>query len=180
MHNLWFALWFFLPAGIANVTPIFAAKTPGLKRLSAPIDFGKHFRGKRILGNHKTWRGLITGITMAVLVAGLEGLIYRHINNQQICDMIYPPGLKLGFLLGLGALLGDMAKSLFKRQFNVKPGRSWFPFDQLDYIAGGLLFSAIIVRLTLLQYAWIIAVWFGMHLVSSYIGYRLKLKDAPI
>ena len=49
-ENILFALWFFLPAGIANVAPIFAAKWRLLESLNKPLDFGQTFRGKRIFG----------------------------------------------------------------------------------------------------------------------------------
>jgi hypothetical protein len=57
MKDILFALWFFLPAGLANAAPVFANKIPGSEWLAVPIDGGKHFRGKRITGNHKTIRG---------------------------------------------------------------------------------------------------------------------------
>jgi len=33
LKELFFALWFFLPAGVANMMPIFVAKVPQLQRL---------------------------------------------------------------------------------------------------------------------------------------------------
>jgi CDP-2,3-bis-(O-geranylgeranyl)-sn-glycerol synthase len=83
-------------------------------------------------------------------------------------------------LLSFGALFGDMVKSFFKRQLGVASGKSWFPFDQIDYIVGGLAFSAIVVRLEATQYISVLVVWFALHLISSYIGYLLKLKKDPI
>jgi CDP-diglyceride synthetase len=88
--------------------------------------------------------------------------------------------LDLGFLLALGALLGDLIKSMVKRRVGVPSGRSWFPYDQLDYIIGGLLLSACVVVLHASQYVWVVFVYFGVHLLASYIGYLLKLKDSPI
>ena len=68
MKEILFALWFFLPAGIANMSPILVANLPGLKRLKAPMDFGLTFRGQRVFGTHKTWRGFVVGIIAATLV----------------------------------------------------------------------------------------------------------------
>lgn len=62
-----FVLWFFAPAGVANVTPILVAKLPGLREWSAPMDFGFTYRGKRVFGKHKTWRGFITGVRSAAI-----------------------------------------------------------------------------------------------------------------
>ena len=181
--DILFALWFFIPAGMANMTPVFTAKLPGLRSWSTPVDFGCSVKGKRLLGDHKTWRGLLTGVVAGVLILWLQSVLYEHhqaIRDFSSLDYQEISIVGLGILLSLGALAGDSIKSFFKRQLNVRPGRSWFPFDQLDYIAGGLLLSAIVVQLTLAQYAWIVIIWFGLHLISSYIGYLLKLKDKPI
>ena len=90
------------------------------------------------------------------------------------------PTIVVGALFGLGALGGDAIESFFKRQRNVPPGKGWFPFDQIDYIVGGALATAPFVHLRLYQYVLLIVLWLGVHLVASYIGYLLKLKDAPI
>lgn len=176
MDDLWFAIWFFLPAGIANVTPIFAAKLPALREWDAPLDFGRKFRGKPILGPHKTIRGLVLGTLVGTVIfydQTRAGGLFGDIDYSQLT-------IWLGVFLSFGALFGDLVKSFFKRQFNVSSGRSWFPFDQLDYIVGGLLFSSIVVTLNINQYILIIVVWFLMHLISSYIGYLFKLKKDPI
>ena len=44
----------------------------------------------------------------------------------------------LGFLMGFGVLLGDSVESFFKRRRGIKPGKSWFPWDQLDCMIGGV------------------------------------------
>jgi len=184
LHDLLFALWYFIPAGVANVTPILAAQAPFLKNWDAPVDGGRKWRGKRIFDDHKTWRGVITGVIAGVLVLWLQlNLVTQHNWTQTLnlpSDYLTASIVLLGFLLSFGALFGDMLKSLAKRQIGVPAGKSWFPFDQLDYIAGGLILSSFYIQLTLSQYIWIIIVWFGMHLLFSYIGYLTKFKASPI
>ena len=52
------AFWFILPAYVANAS----AKLIGG---GIPVDFGKTWKdGKRILGDGKTWRGLLFGAFM--------------------------------------------------------------------------------------------------------------------
>jgi CDP-2,3-bis-(O-geranylgeranyl)-sn-glycerol synthase len=183
METILFALWFFLPAGVANAAPILAARVPYLADWDIPIDFGQMYRGKRIFGSHKTWRGIAAGILIAIFIVWLQ---------QQIADSYQLTFLEgrdgylgtsaaiLGFLFGFGALMGDALKSFAKRQFNINPGKAWFPFDQLDYIIGGCLATSIVVRLTLVEYLSIIIVWFVLHLIFSYLGYLLKLKSTPV
>src|SRR4051794_37558808 len=120
LKEIFFALWFFAPAGAANVMPILVAPIPWLKRFNAPMDFGLAFRGKRVLGSHKTWRGLISGVLAALLALWLQQLMVAHIGwlhewTRQV-DYASLPTLILGPLFGLGALGGDAIESFFKRQ----------------------------------------------------------------
>ncbi|MDZ7785911.1 MAG: CDP-archaeol synthase [Candidatus Saccharibacteria bacterium] len=167
-----FALWFFLPAGVANAAPVLINKIPFVTRWNTPLDFGKSFRGIRILGNNKTIRGVVCG----ALIAGGVG------HGQQLLAPADFPEMSfiIGVALGAGALLGDALESFFKRQKGVASGEKWFPFDQIDYILGGIVFALPFAELTLILCAQIVIIWFGMHLLFAYIGYKLGLKNAPI
>jgi hypothetical protein len=181
IETLLFAVWFFLPAGAANATPVFINKIPLLRNWKTPLDCGKTLNGKRLFGANKTWRGLIFG----TLVGALTGLLIYGIYPTSANELNFTTngGLRmfcLGALLGAGALLGDALESMAKRQLGVQPGESWFPFDQLDYIFGGIVFSSVLYVLQPYQSLAIIAVYFGLHLVVSYLGFLLNLKDKPI
>lgn len=149
--------FFFLPAGVANMMPVLVAKVPFL---NVPMDFGHSFRGKRIFGDHKTWRGFVFGI----ISAGITGMILSGI-------------FKTGAILGAGALLGDAVKSFFKRQLNIAPGKSWVPFDQLDWILGALIAVHLFVQPQPTE-VWIAALLlFGLlHPVINILGYVLHIK----
>ncbi|HSX45241.1 MAG TPA: CDP-archaeol synthase [Candidatus Saccharimonadales bacterium] len=180
MNSLWsdifWAFWFFLPAGVANMTPPIANKIPLLAKWNTPMDFGRSFRGKRIFGDNKRWRGLVFGTLMAGLVGGFE---YSYLVALDAGHLIATFVL-LGILMGLGALTGDAIASFFKRQLKIDSGKSWFPFDQTDYIIGGILFSYPVFHYTVRQMVLILSIYFGLHLLIAYIGYLLKFKDRPI
>ncbi len=184
LRDIFFALWFFLPAGIANMVPIFAAIIPGLRKLDAPMDLGKSFRGKRIFGDHKTWRGLIMGILCGTLVLASQQLLVihsgwlQHMTSQ--VDYQHVPTFALGPLFAIGALGGDALESFFKRQRNIAPGHGWFPFDQTDYIIGGAIATMPFVRLSLAQYSLLLILWLLAHLASSALGFLLGVKERPI
>lgn len=184
METILFAIWFFLPAGLANMAPVFASMIPGLKNWDTPLDFGLEFRGKRIFGNSKTWRGLLFGIVIATITLGLQVWAFNNFGwAQDIANNInyfILPVYVLGPLFAIGALGGDALASFFKRQRGIDPGESWFPFDQLDYIVGGLLTSFLVISLTLREYVAIIVVWFCVHLLVVYIGYILGIRKSKI
>jgi CDP-2,3-bis-(O-geranylgeranyl)-sn-glycerol synthase len=184
MNNVLFALWFFLPAGLANASPVFAAKIGVLHPLLRPLDFGKKFRGHRILGDNKTWLGILSAVFVGFVIIALQKYGFNHSewirSISGSVNYAQPKIWWLGPVLGFGALLGDAIESFFKRQIGVSPGHSWFPFDQIDYILGGLILSLVIIRLTTYEYLLIIVIWLLLHLISSYIGYLLGLKSKPI
>lgn len=190
MNLILFALWFFLPAGLANAAPVFANKIPLLNRWKAPMDFGKSYGSTRLLGKNKTWRGFFFGATIAALTALLQAWLMRFdtvlrlaAENSDYLILMQSSYVWIGIfgaLLGCGALLGDAVESFFKRRSGIASGESWLGFDQTDYIIGGLIFATPFVVFSPAGYIMILAVWFGAHILSSYIGFLLHLKDKPI
>lgn len=184
MSYIWFALWFFLPAGLANTFPVVAAKIPMLSRFNKPLDLGKYLNKRRIFGDNKTWRGLIFGIIIATVTVALQVWIFN--NSAWIRGISNPINYSelsiiwLGPLLGLGALLGDAIESFFKRQLGINPGSSWFPLDQIDYIIGGCVLSLLVVRLPLVNYGAIVLVWFFLHIITVFVGHKIGVRDKPI
>lgn len=173
MNDYLAAILFFLPAGVANASPVIANKIPVLKEWNTPLDFGKKWRGKRVLGDNKRLRGLVFG----TLMGGLTAVIVAKLNVNTVVT-IEP--FWAGVILGFGALMGDAVESLFKRRRGVAAGDSWFPFDQLDYIVGGLIAITPFVALPSWAITTILVVYFGLHLITAYIAFRIGLKDKPI
>lgn len=184
MDVLLFALWFFLPAGAANAVPVPAAKLPVLRRWNAPMDFGRTLHGERILGSHKTWRGLICGMIASTIVLWLQQLILAHVSWTHSLagpvDYASLPTLVMGPLFGFGVLAGDAIKSFFKRRHGVVPGRSWFPFDQTDFIIGGVLATVPFVVLDWTEYLAILFVWVAAQMLAKWLGYLAGLNEQPI
>jgi CDP-2,3-bis-(O-geranylgeranyl)-sn-glycerol synthase len=184
LHDIAFALWFLLPAALGNVAPILSAVIPGLKRWDTPVDGGRTFRDKELLGSHKTWRGFVSGMVVSTIMFWLQQIAVRHFGwAQAISDGVdYDslPTLLLGPLFGFGALAADAVESFFKRQKGIPSGHAWVPFDQLDYIIGGVLVSLPFIVLEIRQYVIIIVLWFAAHLIASYFGWLLGLKERPI
>jgi len=183
MKIVFSVLWFFLPAGLGNLAPILARKIPLLEKYTYPIDFKKKFRKKRVFGDHKTMRGLLAGVVAGIVTVYIQVLLYNHFQffkDISLFDYNRINPFLLGFLSAFGALFGDAMKSFFKRQLGIAEGKSWFPFDQIDYIIGGILFTSFYIRFEIEIYLFLFAVWFLMHPLSTFIGWLLRLKDDPI
>ena len=118
-----------LPGILANMSPVFFSK---VNFLNKPVDLGKKIGGKRILGENKTYRGLFFGILVAIIVAFIQ--IWIPINTPY--QMTLQNFWYAGFLLGFGALFGDIVESFFKRRIGIPPGKPWIPFDEIDHVVG--------------------------------------------
>ncbi len=194
------ALWLMLPAYVANMAPVLLAKV--LPKWGAPIDGGrKRADGTRLLGDGKTWRGLIGGAIVGGLVALLQAAIPWSIMTDfglTIYGSWVGP-VALGFALGFGALVGDAVKSYFKRKSGRPRGTPWIGPDQLDFVVGGLGFviaAGLVLDLTLGSgfadgwvSLWLIQRWWVplflvvatplLHWLVNVIGYKLGLKQVP-
>ena len=138
-HEVLRVLWFFVPAYLADMSPVLVQSW--FQRLAAPVDGGHFFRGKRILGDHKTWRGLVAGIVVGMATYEFQRLVHAAGPGTGLALIDYAEHPLLpGFLIGLGTGIGDAVKSFFKRRIDIAPGASWPVFDQLDFFAGAYVF----------------------------------------
>lgn len=177
------AVWVFLPAAAANSIPVIAKKCGWLMFLDKPLDMGNKLGSKRILGDHKTWRGLILGVLAGMLTAVLQQQI--SLNNSTVSSLsiieweLHSP-LVIGALMGFGALFGDAAKSFLKRRLSIKPGDTFIFFDQIDYILGALLFLSLRVPLSNLPIITITLTWTVLHLLSTVLAWKVGIKEKAI
>jgi CDP-2,3-bis-(O-geranylgeranyl)-sn-glycerol synthase len=138
------ALWIVIPVYVANASAVIVGG--GL-----PVDFGKTWRdGRRILGDGKTWRGLLSGTFLGMtagfgLVVAAEFIATTEYGFLGLSDFgRFPVMIPIMFSLCFGALVGDMAESFVKRRIGKQRGEDWIGFDQLDFIVGALVFSFLI------------------------------------
>jgi CDP-2,3-bis-(O-geranylgeranyl)-sn-glycerol synthase len=177
-------IWLFLPLGLANTGPVIANNIPLFRRFNHPLDFGRTYRGKRIFGDHKTLRGIIAAALVGFLVAALQMVIHRYIfqvNNPLETGVNYgsPVVLLMGLCLGVGAITGDAIKSFFKRQMSIAPGKNWVPFDQLDFIVGGMFASMLFFIMPLELYITGFVVGLILHPTFNVLAWLLRLQDKP-
>lgn len=98
----------------ANATPVVVAKLVG-ERWAWPLDFGCVLSdGARLLGDHKTWRGLVAGVLASTAAAALMQL-----------------PLWLGAAFAIASLIGDALSSALKRRMKMRPGTQCPWLDQL-------------------------------------------------
>jgi CDP-2,3-bis-(O-geranylgeranyl)-sn-glycerol synthase len=146
------------------------------KKLAIPIDSGKKLGNKPIFGRNKTWRGLIFGVIFAIIISFIQYLFFNNNIFVEISLIDYNNWLLLGLLMGAGALVGDLVESFFKRRLNYKPGQSFVPFDQIDFVLGALIFTYPIVRMPIDVIITIIIISFVLHIIVNHLSYYLKIR----
>jgi len=182
MNQFIFALFFFIPAFVANGMAALSQKIPIIKEWSTPIDFGKNFKGKRIFGKNKTIRGFFVGTLFGFLSGFLQfWLIQRGIANTDFTVYVsLESTLKLSALMSFGALFGDLVKSFFKRRFNIPPGDPWLPFDWLDYFFGASIFSLLVTNPGIKTYLILLFIVPLVSLVCNIISKEIGLKKRHV
>jgi len=183
---IFLCLWYLLPAALGNHTAscgnrlwLPAILKNGLTKLAHPVDFGVHWHGREIFGKNKTWRGLLVGILVGILTAGIQALLYSKIDFFRINSLVDFGNVNfilLGALMGGGALIGDLVKSFIKRRLDMPPGKPWFPWDQLDWITGAILFSSIVYIPSARVVVVTVLLYVGVHLCSDRIVCRMGIK----
>ena len=160
------ALYFFLPAYLANMAP----------PLLQWIPFNKPIYEKKF-GSHKTWRGLIAASIIGILTFQLQIYLFQFEFFNKISLINYPDfTILLGFLLGFGAIIGDLVKSYYKRKNKIAPGKSWMPYDQIDFVIGGILLSFFVYVPTVSVIVFLLILSPLLHIVTNIIGYWLKIN----
>jgi len=172
------SFWLILPAGFANMAPVLTYK---LHFLAYPADFGKKIKGKLIFGSHKTLGGIIGAIISGGLVFFIQRWLYDFSFFRSISILNYTKVFSgLGVFFGLGTIFGDLIKSFLKRRLGIPPGQSWFPFDQLDWIIGALIFICLVISLSKEIIIVSIILGFLLHILFKFFGFLLKINKTYI
>jgi CDP-2,3-bis-(O-geranylgeranyl)-sn-glycerol synthase len=166
-------LYLMLPAYFANMTPVLVKK---INFLHYPLDFNLKIKNKTILGTHKTWRGLFFGTIAGIIISFIQFQFQKHSYFTAITILDYSNWLIIGFLLGFGALFGDAFKSLIKRRCKIKPGKPFFPWDQLDFLIGALLFISIIQTLDIKIIISILLISPILTIICNHIAFYTNIR----
>ena len=165
--------YFILPAYFANMAPVIVKK---INFLEIPIDFNKKINDKPIFGKNKTFRGLIFGIIFAMIITYLQFLLYKNGLFVEISITDYSNWSLIGFLMGFGAIFGDLVESFVKRRLNYKSGKSFVPFDQLDFVVGALIFVYPLVTLLLDKIIIILVLSFVLHVIVNHFAFYMGIR----
>ena len=171
-------LYLFLPCYVANMAPVIAKRFNILSSLAVPID-GSRDGKEGVLGKNKTYRGLIVGLLAGVITAEFQLLLCRFdfSNSINLFPLQADNAVLWGFLLGAGALAGDLVKSLIKRKVGLKPGERWIPWDQLDMVVGGIAFGSLMYRFSWTNVIILLIISPILIISVNIFSYLMRIKD---
>lgn len=145
------------PAYFANAAPLILGG-------GRTLDGGRTLSdGQPVFGSHKTIRGTIAGIFVGTLVGLGESFVDSRLAFA-------------GFMIAVGAVLGDLFGAFVKRRLKVEPGRSFPILDQLDFILGSVLFGYPFFQVGLASIVLVVVVTPPIHLATNYGAYLLGIK----
>lgn len=174
------AIYFYLPGGFANIGANLGKYIPIINKLTAPIDRAWTFRGKRLVGEHKKWSGLVFGVLLGIFV-GIVKYIFLDpvLPGLAILNLTFINNLFLSFIMSAGALLGDLVKSFVKRQFKIPAHVPWIPFDEIDHTTIAMLLVKVFYNISWKLVFVTIVIIMVLHFISNVVGYFLHIKKVP-
>lgn len=176
-------IWLMIPALVPNSAAVLFGG-------GRPMDFGRSWRGKRILGDGKTWQGFFGGALSGVVIGLLQLGIIEALNAANPWSFgEWPWSLCAILSLAFGSMLGDSAGSLLKRRMEMGRGEKAPVLDQYNFVAGAVVLALAfrtdwfldhLVRddgiLALIIFLIVVPV---LHRGVNIIGYKLGKKDVP-
>jgi CDP-archaeol synthase len=179
--------WVFLPAlgaALAHAPVLRFDLVPALKH---PIDAGATFRGRRLFGDNKTWRG---AIAMFSGVFAATPLLWRSESYRERLprELQRASPWIVGALLGSSVALGELPNSFLKRQLDIAPGeRVRSPagmvislVDQADFVVTAWLLLRPVYRMSLRETIDVSLTVTAVHLPVNVIGYALGARATAI
>ena len=147
---------------IANGAPIGAKLFLGNK-YDHPVDFGLKFTDrKRLLGDSKSWRGIVSAIVIATIGAVILDFSWN-----------------IGLIMGIWAMAGDLFSSFFKRRLGMNPSSMALGLDQIPESLFPLLAVSSTLDLEWWRVLYLVLLFIVIELGLSRILFRLKIRNRP-
>ncbi|MFB6071364.1 MAG: CDP-2,3-bis-(O-geranylgeranyl)-sn-glycerol synthase [Halobacterium sp.] len=171
------AFWAMLPAYVPNNAAVLAGG-------GRPIDGGRTWGGRRLLGDGKTWRGTLVGTLAGVALAAALNAVEPAVSDALGVPL---PEFPLAAMVALaaGAMLGDILASFLKRRTGRERGAAFPLVDQLDFVVLALACTALAApqwfreTFTLDVLLVVLVLTPVLHVATNVAAYLLELKEEP-
>ena len=181
------ATWLVLPVVLGGLGHVVVLKTNVLSSLAVPIDNGARWRGRRLFGANKTWRGVVLMTGLTALTSGAQAALARRTrwaSAQQVLQSARVNAWLTGALCGLTYCLAELPNSFVKRQLGIEPGaratrasRLQYVVDQADSVAGCLVALRILYRAAASELLTAFALGLTIHIGIDQLIYAIGIKS---
>jgi CDP-2,3-bis-(O-geranylgeranyl)-sn-glycerol synthase len=156
--------------------------------LAIPLDGGRMFRGRPILGKNKTLRGFVVMIPATALAFAAGAILVSLPKGVRPATLwqLTPVGYAaLGGWAGFGFMAGELPNSFVKRQLGILPGQApassftraiCFTIDHIDSIVGMLAAVTVAVHTPWTTWLWVLILGPSIHLLFSWWLFRMGVK----
>lgn len=179
------ALYLFSPLLVASGLSAVVLRFDLWPRLKRPIDGGLVFRGQRLFGDSKTWRGVAVAIVCCIATVGLQKhLLLGRPDSLALLDYQDVNPFTFGSAMGAAAMLGELPNSFVKRRLGIAPGKTtrgplailFYVWDQVDLLTTAWPAVSFWVhpapRIVVMSFV----VGLGLHPLVSAIGYAIGAR----
>ena len=149
----------------------------------APIDGARTWRGRRLFGDNKQWRGLMALPPAAAFAfVAVEQALRAwwpqvHANLWPMSSSLYAVA---GASCGLAFMAAELPNSFFKRQLGVAPGLLCNVADRFDSVTGLVLMLWLLVPLPAAALWTLLLGGPALHAAFSVAQYAMGQKSRPL
>jgi hypothetical protein len=155
--------------------------------LAFPVDGGVTFRGRRLFGNNKTFRGIGAGALGTAMCLAFQARMLHHVPAIRALEYVDYSTIgpwRFGLILGLTRMLSELPNSCLKRQMDIPPGGFgtgiwWLVFyilDTLDYLPGTWIVFSTLVEVTFSRVMLSTVLVFIAHHLATLVGYCCGMR----
>jgi len=181
------AAYLFAPLLVASGLSAIVLERDLWRALRRPIDGGKSWRGRRVFGDSKTWRGLVVAVIGCIAGVAIQKFVVGdHVASFALVHYAELDFVPFGAAMGAGAILGELPNSFTKRQLGIAPGKTtkgplavgFYVWDQIDLLIGAwpLLLYWISPRadVVIASFALVLI----LHPIVSLVGFLLGARTS--
>lgn len=179
------AVYLFAPLLVSAALAGIVLRRGWLSPLNRPIDGGRSWRGQRVFGDGKTWRGALLSVVGCGTFVPLQRALQPWLPPAlQVVDYSSLPPVAFGVALGAGAILGELPNSFVKRRLGIPRGGTrrgalavpLYVWDQIDTLLGAWPLACLWFSPSLALVAMSFALTLGLHPLVAWIGYRVGAR----
>lgn len=177
-----------IAGGIVNML---FTKTAFYQKHKTPIDRGRLWKdGKRLLGDNKTWIGLVSMVAFCTVFQILCGWVCHLFSWNEMNDLYRSNPNTIWFNALFGAIVGfvymlcELPNSFIKRRLQIAPGRTgkgligivFFLIDQIDSLVGVMLVLFLVTDISIAKYFAYILLGALTHIAVNLLLYAVKVR----